>query len=197
MNCEELKGEVELYALGLLDGDEKTELDQHLGRNCDTCRRNLKDALAMNSVLVSFAPEAAPPGRLKRRVMASVGVQKSSWTWAALLAAAAMLVIALWFSVQERQRTNELAIARKAILSIAAQRDRMQQALGFLEDPETIPVNFNKGKAAPPRGNVFVNARSGVLLIASNLPQLPSGRIYEMWVIPKGGAPRPAGLFQS
>ena len=37
----------------------------------------------------------------------------------------------------------------------------------------------------------------GVLLIASNLPVLPAGKTYEMWVIPKAGAPRPAGLFQS
>ena len=37
----------------------------------------------------------------------------------------------------------------------------------------------------------------GVLLIASNLPALPAGKTYEMWVIPKGGMPRPAGLFQS
>jgi anti-sigma-K factor RskA len=44
---------------------------------------------------------------------------------------------------------------------------------------------------------VFVHPRLGVLLIASNLPPAASGRIYEMWLIPKGGAPRPAGLFQS
>jgi len=50
---------------------------------------------------------------------------------------------------------------------------------------------------APPRGNVLVNPRLGVLLIASNLPALAAGKTYQMWVIPKGGAPRPAGLFQS
>jgi anti-sigma-K factor RskA len=37
----------------------------------------------------------------------------------------------------------------------------------------------------------------GVLLIASNLPALAPGRTYQMWLIPKGGAPRPAGLFRS
>ena len=35
-----------------------------------------------------------------------------------------------------------------------------------------------------------------MLLIASNLPALAPRKIYEMWVIPKGGSPRPAGLFQ-
>jgi anti-sigma-K factor RskA len=36
-----------------------------------------------------------------------------------------------------------------------------------------------------------------VLLIASNLPPVAPGKIYEMWVIPKGGKPAPAGLFRS
>ena len=37
----------------------------------------------------------------------------------------------------------------------------------------------------------------GILLIASNLPAAGQGKAYEMWVIPKGGRPSPAGLFQS
>ena len=36
-----------------------------------------------------------------------------------------------------------------------------------------------------------------MLLIASNLPPAPAGKIYEMWLLPKGGKPQPAGLFQS
>jgi anti-sigma-K factor RskA len=59
-------------------------------------------------------------------------------------------------------------------------------------------VNFGEGQPSPPRGNIFVHSRLGVLLIASNLPPLPAGRTYEMWVIPtKTSAPRPAGLFLS
>ena len=47
------------------------------------------------------------------------------------------------------------------------------------------------------RGKVFVNPSQGLLLVASNLPPAPAGKTYEMWVIPKGGKPLPAGLFQS
>lgn len=36
-----------------------------------------------------------------------------------------------------------------------------------------------------------------VLLIASDLAAAGQGKTYEMWVIPKGGAARPTGLFQS
>jgi hypothetical protein len=197
MTCEELKESFELYALGVLDGGEKDEMDAHLERGCEACGKNLNDALAMNAILLSLAPEAAPPARLKRRIVASVGVERAQWGWAALLAAACLMVIAVWLSVQERRRVGELADARQLILQISGERDRMQQALSFLNQPETQQVGFGKGQAAPPRGNVFVNPRSGVLLIASNLPDLTAGKTYEMWVIPKAGAPRPAGLFQS
>jgi hypothetical protein len=146
---------------------------------------------------MSLAPDVVPPARLKRRVLASVGVQPMSWSWLGALAAACMLVLALWLSVQERSRTAELAQARQTLIQVSSQRDRLLQALTFLDDPTTLPVSFGKGQPTPPRGNVFVHSKLGVLLIASNLPPAQQGKTYEMWVIPKGGAPRPAGLFQS
>jgi len=32
--------------------------------------------------------------------------------------------------------------------------------------------------------------------MASNLDPLPAGKTYELWLIPKSGAPMPAGLFK-
>jgi hypothetical protein len=195
MTCEELKEMYELYALGLLEDEEREEIDAHLGRGCEACRKSLNEALAMNAGVLTGAPEIGPPRRLKRRILASVGVRHTGWGWAAALAAACMLVLALWISEQERHRSAELADARQTILQIGAERDHMMQALSFLNQPETRQVGFGKNK--PARGNVFVNPQRGVLLIASNLPKLAPGRLFEMWVIPKGAAPRSAGMFQS
>jgi hypothetical protein len=129
--------------------------------------------------------------------MASVGVHRRGWGWLGAFAVACLLVIALWLGNEERQRGTDLAEARKTILEVASQRDRLEQALRILDQPETIQVTFGKGTPLPPRGNVFIHAKLGVMLIASNLPRLASGKTYEMWLIPKGGAPRPAGLFQA
>ena len=195
--CEDFHDDFELYALGLLDPAEKEEIDAHLRTGCATCDAALKDALAINAIVMSMAPDVVPPARVKRRVLAGVGVQRMSWSWLATLAAASMLVVALWLSVQERSRAAELAQARHTLLQVSSQRDRLLQALSFLDDPSTVPVSFGKGQPLPPRGNVFVHSKLGVLLIASNLPPAQAGKTYEMWVIPKGGSPRPAGLFQS
>jgi len=195
--CEGFHDDFELYALGLLDPAEKEEMEAHLRTGCATCEAALKDALAVNAIVMSMAPDVVPPSRLKRRVLAGVGVQRMSWSWLSALAAACMLMVALWLSVQERSRASELAQARRTLIDVGSQRDRLMQALSFLDDPSTVPVSFGKGQPIPPHGNVFVHSKLGVLLIAANLPPAQAGKTYEMWVIPKGGAPRPAGLFQS
>jgi|KBSMisStandDraft_5_1062788.scaffolds.fasta_scaffold241674_3 anti-sigma-K factor RskA len=197
MTCQDLRDSYELYALGLLDGEEKREIDEHLARNCVDCQKQLKNALAVNALLLSQAPQVVPPSRLKRRVMASVGRERSGFAWIAALAAAAAVIVALWLGIQQRTTDRELSKARLDLQQSAGERDRLEQALTFLNQPETRQVNFGLDKPAPPRGNFFLNPRLGVLLIASNLPALPAGKAYELWVIPKGDAPRPAGTFQA
>src|SRR5579862_4109851 len=197
MTCEDLRDSYELYSLGLLDGEEKREVEAHLERNCTVCKKYLKDALGVNALMLSQVPEVVPPSRLRRRVLTSVGQERAGWGWVAALAAACSLIVALWLGVEKRTTDRELANARATLQQTVTERDRLEQAFTFLNQPETRQVNFGQGQPTPPRGNFFLNPRMGVLLIASNLPALPAGKTYEMWVIPKGGAPRPAGLFQS
>lgn len=197
MTCEDFRDSYELYSLGLLEGEQRLSLDQHLAGGCSHCRRQIKDAMAMTALMLAQAPDAVPPARLRRRVLASVGVEGFSWTWLAAAAAAAMLVLALWMSLAARSAGQELLEARRQLEQTQAERERLNQALVFLRDPATRQVNFGAGEPAPPRGNVYLHDQLGVLLIASNLRPLERGRTYEMWTIPRGGAPRPAGLFQA
>jgi hypothetical protein len=198
MNCQELQDSFELYALGALEDEERLEIDAHLARGCETCGEALANALAINAAVLTFAPDVKPPKRLKRQLMASVGVRYPGWGWVWALAAGLAVIVALWLGVQERQRSAELSDARRSLLQAGEERDRLSAALQFLSDPQTQPASFGRGQTAPPRGYVFLHPQLGVLLIASNLPAAGSGKAYEMWVIPKGGgAPRPAGLFQS
>ena len=197
MSCEELKEMFELYTLGVLETEEREEIDQHLARGCAECRRNLHAALAMNSTLLGLTPDAAPSKNLKRKIVAMVGGKESAgWgSMAALVAAACMLALAVWTGMLERQKSDQLADARRTVSEMRADRDRVLSALSFLNQPDTQEVGFGKNK--PAHGNVFVNPSRGVLLLGSNMPMLPAGRAFEMWVIPKGGAPRPAGMFQA
>jgi hypothetical protein len=199
MSCEELRDEYELYALGISDDAERAELERHLQSGCPNCSTGVKRALALNAWMMQLPADVEPPRNLRKRVLGSVGVETKNWglisAWAAVIAG--LLAAVFWLGVQDRDRAAGLAQARQQLLNSQAELSQVRQALVMLNEPETRQVVFGEGKPQPPRGRVFVNARRGVLLFASNLPQPAAGKTYELWVIPKSGAPTPAGLFQS
>jgi anti-sigma-K factor RskA len=199
MTCEELRDDYELHALGLLEEPERMELEDHLRRGCTVCTQGLRRAIAFNTGIVALVPDVSPPARLRKRVLASVGAEQSNWGWLSAwgLATAALLICTLWLSVEERRRSGELESARSEIAKSHGQLAQVQAALALLNEPEAKQVTFGGGQTQPPRGRFFIHKDRGVLLLAANLPPVPVGKTYELWVIPKGGAPKPAGLFQS
>ena len=196
--CQEFSELYELYAMGVLDAENKSEMEEHLGMGCPVCSDGIKRATALVSLLATMPEPVQPPGRLRWRVLASIGIEKPNW-WIAAFAAVSVASISavVWLNAGNRPHDAALAEARAEIRRTAADLASAQSALQFLNEPETKQVVFGEGQRQPPRGRVFVNAQRGVLLIASNLPPAPSGKTYELWVISKRGVPQPAGLFQS
>jgi anti-sigma-K factor RskA len=199
MSCEELREHYELYALGLAEGPERSEIHAHLDRRCTACERGYRQALSLIAALGATAPAAAPPARLRRRLLASVGVPERHYGWPTAWAAAALLCLsaAVYFSGRERQYAEESLHLRRQLGDQTTELRRMREAFVILSAPGTTEVAFGPGQPAQPAGRVFVNPTRGVMMIASHLPPPPAGRLYEMWIIPKSGVPRPAGLFQS
>jgi len=200
MSCEELSTDYVLFALGLLEEPEKSELRAHLDRSCANCIAGLRDARAWTYALGASVVGPEPPKRLRRRILAAVEApRKSRWDWSTAWRAAAitaMLCVGV-FEYVAGQHAAETAELRADIARRAVETAGLRNALELLQSPETREVTFGQGKPAPPRGRVFVNSQSGVLLVASNLPAPPAGKTYEMWIIPKSGKPAPAGLFAS
>jgi anti-sigma-K factor RskA len=132
-------------------------------------------------------------------VIALTGEPQRSFSWMPvwILATTALAVVALWIGIERRDQARALAELRLEAQRKNAELARLTEAFALMNDPAAKQVVFGEGAPKPPRGRVFVNPNRGVLLLASNLPPAPAGKIYEMWIIPKGGAPLPAGLFQS
>jgi len=188
----------ELYALGVLEEEERAEISQHLASGCAVCLNAVKRAAIQNAeVLATMTPDSAPPRRLEARLRGGVGTRARGWTWAAWVAAAACLVAMTWSGLRSWRIARELEATRREVQRTDLELARVRAVLDVLNAPETRAVSFGEEKQAPPRGSVFVNPQRGVVLIASRLPQLAPGLVYEMWVIPKTGAPKPAGLFRA
>jgi anti-sigma-K factor RskA len=83
----------------------------------------------------------------------------------------------------------------KTLTLVKAEAGELGRTLALLSDPESRLVSLAGLKPKPDaQGRLIWNPRSGGLLVASNLPPLPEGKIYELWAI-AGGKPLPAGLF--
>jgi hypothetical protein len=199
MNCEELNDYYELYAFGAAEEPEKTEIREHLNRGCEDCMAGMKRARSLASFLGGSAPLSAPSPKLRRRILASVGFEQKRFGWTPFLAFATALAVfaAVYFSGREREFANMVADLRNQLGRQSVETTRLSEAFAILNGPDTSAVAFGTGTNTTPKGRVFMNPSQGVLLIASNLKPAPQGKKYEMWVIPKGGKPVPAGLFQA
>ena len=196
MTCDDLRSDYLAYALGVLEDPEKTELQAHLERGCQDCAAGVREARQVAFGIGAAVEAPDPPPRLRNRILAAAGgVPEPKWHWAtAWQAAAAVLLLAVGFTLYQSQR-HEADIASLQ-RELGQSRSDAAALAAFLQAPDTREVTFGLGAPAPPRGRVFYNS-SAVLLIASNLPAPPPGKAYEMWIIPKGGKPAPAGLFAS
>jgi anti-sigma-K factor RskA len=210
---EQFAEDLALYALNALEGEERTALEQHL-EGCASCRRELEALRGDMALLALSTAGPAPPQRARQRLMAAVSREPRAavagsasgvprrWGWGSLgwVAAAAMAVAAVWFWHQS-DTLAQLAEGLKTSLSHQQEElGKTRLALDTLTSQKAqsitvLPVDW-KG-APPPQGKaIYERDRSSLVFIASNLPALPGGKAYELWLIPVSGAPIPAGVFK-
>ena len=142
-----------------------------------------------------YRAATGPSSKLRKRILASAGYEQRSYGLAPWLGALAALcfVAAIYFGGRERSYMEEMGNLRAQMRQQNIELTRLTEIMTIMNGANTREVNFGAG----PKGKVFVNPSSGVVLMATNLPPAPAGKAYEMWVIPKSGNPVPAGMFQS
>ncbi|MBN9656591.1 MAG: anti-sigma factor [Acidobacteria bacterium] len=197
MNCDKYSEEFELYALGLLEPDEQAELGAHLNTGCETCQARLRRALALNSIIMRSVDELAPRRGLRSAVIRTLTGRESSPAWTFIWAgiAAGLLMLTVWMGNQNHEQQSLLAEARHQLETQKVRSARIQQALAVLSDPGTRLATAGREEVQP-RATYFLNPKRGVVMIGANLAGLDPAHVYQMWIIPKGQNPKPAGLFR-
>ncbi|MBC7927126.1 MAG: anti-sigma factor [Bryobacteraceae bacterium] len=196
MTCDEIRELLEMYALGVLEKDEHIEIAGHLATRCPVCDSNLRKAIGLNSAVLLSAEDRQAPAALRNRVIGMVQAHPAQrsrpWGWAGVsLALAAGLALAVW---NVRQKDADITALRTEVTDSTREAQRLNTAFNFLRDPQTRPASATPD-AAQPRGTYFISPK-GVMLVAANLAPLRPNQTYQMWVIPRGQAPRSAGLFR-
>jgi anti-sigma-K factor RskA len=208
---EQFAEDLALYALGSLQGEERTTLETHL-ESCPSCRLEL-DQLRGDMALMAMAVDGPhPPQRSRQRLLDAIQKEpgrkalpaaepKRGWSlWSGLgwLAAAAMLLI----TFQTRRENSALRQSLASLGALVGQQtieiENARRVIEPLTSPSAQRVVLLAAKTPPqPQGKAFyLRDKTGLVFVANNLPPLAPEKIYELWLIPKTGAPIAAGLFK-
>jgi Anti-sigma-K factor rskA len=161
-------------------------------------------------------PQVDPPAELRARVLSSVGSRSAAparsparpvaW-W---LATAASLMLATGLTLYTAQLRSRIAGLETELRDTRARADaaelRMadaqrtasgaQNAVAILTAPDVARVDLAGQQPVSPTASAraFWSRSRGMVFNASNLPPLPAGRTYQLWVV-TAQAPISAGLL--
>ena len=209
---ERLEELAHLYPLGGLDPDEKLLVDRHLATGCETCERLLLDSLRVAGQLLHAVDPMPPSPRVKQELLDRVqrdqgraaGQATVTRTPArAWLGLAASLVAAVGLGIYALSLQSESDALRSALLQEEASRQaadaraaELESRLAMLTAPGARAVSLSgQGDSAGARARAFLDPDNGQLLLyVYDLPPLPAGQTYQLWVIVEG-MPFSAGTF--
>lgn len=210
-----------LYAMQALGAEEQAQVRAHL-ESCDLCRAHLAETSGtLASLAMSVDQQPVPAGSRERflerigatappvpRVvsiaghvppMKSAAKARSAALWIAWAATAALVLVSAGLSVKLSRANNALARQSEMLAEQSAAAARAQRVLDLLTAPAArhVLLTAGGGHPAPSARAVYMASRGALILEASNLAPVASGKAYELWIIPaNGSAPVPAGTFQ-
>jgi len=203
---EQYEEDLALYAMGALLGDERAAVEKHLAE-CADCRRELELLRGDMALLAYSTAHSAPPRRSRERLMAAAGKEpggkaaraRRSW-WAAVpwVAAAAMTILAVLLMRQNGGLQEKLADLGDRAAEQQSQLEQAREVVATLTATDALRVTLVTAKTLPqPQGKaIYVRDRGSLIFLASNFKAVPSGKAYELWLIPTKGNPIAAGVFE-
>jgi anti-sigma-K factor RskA len=207
----------DLYALGVLEGEEKAAIESHVP-TCAECTAKLAEARGRIALLAFSAPRVEPSAAVRERLLRQVHASAESagarrtqgageperaggffgrW-WAAILVPVGVaLAIATIFLWSENARlTRELAQQRASLEDQKKQLDEVRHMAALLEakDTTTVALASQPGMA---KGDVRVmyNAKMGMAVCDGWVEPAPANKSYQLWLVPMEGKPISAGVI--
>jgi anti-sigma-K factor RskA len=128
------------------------------------------------------AGESSADGASSNVIPLQRGAQRRNRLVGLLAAAAVVVAVAMGgWAVQSRNDANQATAQAQQLSSLLTAKDVRTASAGFSTAGNgTVVVSRSQGRA---------------LLVAADLPALPSGKVYEAWTFSSSPTPEPAGTF--
>lgn len=163
------------YALGLLEGEEKAQLEQAL-QSSPELQAELSELRAVLYRLPESLPPVAPPPRVWAQVQRRVSRRRDFLRWAAV----ALILLGLGgFGVEQHRHYRALA-------------EEQAKLARWLSDPEVKwqPIQNDQGQAF---GTMLWREEGPCLMVMREPP--PRGKVYQAWGRKHGAPPVSLGVF--
>jgi anti-sigma-K factor RskA len=218
-SCEEVRELLPLLALDALDVDERDVVDDHVA-GCSGCLEELAGYTETAAALAVALPQNDPTPALKGRLLAEArrarlvptdparrqipppplsGVRRAArWrVHLSSLVAGVALVLAVGTTAWAFSLRSELDAQNARIATLSERANNYARVTAVLQAADTqIRVLQSTGSAPDAFGRVYIDPdTSEGMLMVRNLPPLPQGRVYQLWVVGADGTRQSAGLL--
>ena len=219
LTCEEVRELLPLLALNALDVDERDVVDDHLA-GCGACLDELATYSETAAALALALPQEDPSPSLKGRVLSearrarvlpggaghgripappiSYSPRASRWRISlSSLVASVALVLAAGSTAWAFNLRSELNAQSARIATLSERANNYARVTAVLQAADTQIRVLQATNGAPDTfGRVYIDPdTSEGMLMVRNLPPLPPGKVYQLWVAGNDGTRESAGLL--
>ena len=208
------------YVLGALEPEEHAAFKAHVA-GCQHCAAEVGSLQRVADALARSVPERTPRPEVRARILASIQAAPRQQVVSPFRPRSRAQALAPWLSVaatvvaavlgayamrmQQRVEMLEARVEDAERRALAAeQRDseatrvalRVQNTLAVLAAPDLARIDLEgQPPAGAASGRALWSRERGMVFAASNLPALPAGRVYQVWVVTATTPPVSAGLL--
>jgi anti-sigma-K factor RskA len=184
----------EIYALGALDEQELKEFEAHLASGCAICQAYVRETRETLMLLHRTITPETPPASVKARVLDDIGREKVAplvatrrQTWRRWQVITGTLAAGIVGAVVAGTLITKRYEPRHTIYT---------SVINLLRDPATrdLPL-YGAGPTPKAAGRFLWNESGEGHIFVTNLPAAPEGKMYAVWTIAQGSAPRYVGTI--
>ena len=198
---EELESSVAAWVLGALTPDEAEAIRSHV-EGCPTCREVAARLRRVVGAIPLAVEESVPPPRLRERVLAAAAASSRPSTTPVAVVPPRPRLQAPGPSPLVRLGRRVPIYAAAAIGVVALLAGVLVGDVAFHGTQKPAPsqvsrftMSGHQDMSGAQASVIDLKADALTLVDFTGLPQPGAGRVYEVWLIPKGGNPESVAVF--